>query len=67
MAIKALKPSSSVRRIREMSGDYSLRGFGITISTVGTKSFYIAYTSPESELRAELKGSDPEVSPENII
>jgi integrase len=53
-AIKALKPSSSVRRIREKSGDHSLRGFGITVSTAGTRSFYLAYTSPETNKRTQV-------------
>lgn len=52
--VRALKPGTSVKRLRDNSADPLLRGFGVLVTPAGGKSFFLAYTSPETNARRYL-------------
>lgn len=52
-SVKALKPKASVYRVRDGIADPALKGFGVVVAPSGTKSFFMAYTSPESGKRTQ--------------
>jgi integrase len=51
--IKALKPRSSVYRIRDGLEDSELKGFGVCVAPSGTRSFFLSFTSPETGKRTQ--------------
>ncbi|MFN2241369.1 MAG: tyrosine-type recombinase/integrase [Anaerolineae bacterium] len=58
-AVKALKPKATVYRVR----DASPKGFGVVVAPSGTRSFFLAYTSPETGKRTQgTIGAYPTVS-----
>ena len=52
-SVKALKPKASVYRVRDGIADPALKGFGVVVAPSGTKSFFLAFTSPESAKRTQ--------------
>jgi len=50
--IKGAKPRKSVYRLRD--GNSNLKGFGITIAPAGSKTFFLAYTSPATGKRTQI-------------
>lgn len=61
--IKSEKPTLSVRRVWESSGDPLLKGFGLVIAPSGSKSFCIYFSSPENGKRRMFNlGKYPAVS-----
>jgi hypothetical protein len=53
-SIRNAKPKASVYRIRDVSGDPELKGFGITIAPSGGKTFFLSYSSPTRQIRRQL-------------
>jgi integrase len=52
--IRNAKPRDSVYRIRDVSGDPELKGFGITVAPAGSKTFFLGYSSPTRGSRRQL-------------
>lgn len=52
-AVRALKPKTSVYRVRDGIADPDLKGFGVVVAPSGAKSFFISFTSPESGQRTQ--------------
>ena len=50
--IRDAKPKSSVYRLRDGKG--GCRGFGVTVSPNGSKTFFLSYTSPEDGKRKQI-------------
>ena len=52
--IRNAKPKRSAYRIRDVSGDPELKGFGVTIAPAGSKTFFLSYSSPTRGIRRQL-------------
>jgi integrase len=52
-SIKALQPKPTVYRVRDGIQDPNLKGFGVVVAPSGTKSFFLAFTSPETRKRTQ--------------
>lgn len=61
--LKNAKSKTTVYRIRDISGDPELKGFGVTIAPAGSKTFFVGYTSPATSKRRQINlGRYPAVS-----
>lgn len=61
--LKNAKPKETVYRIRDVSTDPELKGFGVTIAPAGSKTFFLNYTSPVVGKRRQINlGRYPAVS-----
>jgi integrase len=52
--LKTAKPKSSVYRIRDVSADQTLKGFGATVAPNGAISFFLSFTDPATGKRKQF-------------
>lgn len=61
--IRNLKPTGHVIRVKDFIDDPDLKGFGVQLTAKGSKSFFVAFTSPEVSKRRFYKvGNYPQIS-----